>query len=229
MLCRSAPRCPHDPSLSSLRMADPELKHQVEQAIADNPVLLFMKGTPEMPRCGFSMRVVGVLDADRRRLRGDRRAPGPAAAARGDLRALRLADLPAALRQRRAASAAPTSSRRCSNSGELAGLLGRRAARRRRGARAAARSFPAGPSRARRCNASASGPLRPPPPSAAYASSRLRSGLPWRRVDAAGASGQPTSRRRRARPRGRFSARPRPASASRSSRSSCARRFLLGP
>ncbi len=43
-------------------MADPELKQQVEQAIADNPVLLFMKGTPEMPRCGFSMRVVGVLD-----------------------------------------------------------------------------------------------------------------------------------------------------------------------
>ena len=41
--------------------ADPALRKQVEQAIADNPVLLFMKGTPEMPRCGFSMRVVGVL------------------------------------------------------------------------------------------------------------------------------------------------------------------------
>ena len=43
-------------------MADPELKQQVEAAIAQNPVLLFMKGTPEAPRCGFSMRVVGVLD-----------------------------------------------------------------------------------------------------------------------------------------------------------------------
>jgi monothiol glutaredoxin len=42
--------------------ADPALKQQVETAIADNPVLLFMKGTPEMPRCGFSMRVVGVLE-----------------------------------------------------------------------------------------------------------------------------------------------------------------------
>ena len=42
--------------------ADPALKQQVEQAIADNPVLLFMKGTPEAPRCGFSMRVVGVLE-----------------------------------------------------------------------------------------------------------------------------------------------------------------------
>jgi len=41
--------------------ADPALREQVEKAIADNPVLLFMKGTPEMPRCGFSMRVVGVL------------------------------------------------------------------------------------------------------------------------------------------------------------------------
>jgi monothiol glutaredoxin len=42
--------------------ADPDLKAKVEQAIADNPVLLFMKGTPEMPQCGFSMRVVGVLE-----------------------------------------------------------------------------------------------------------------------------------------------------------------------
>ena len=43
-------------------MADPELKEKVEELIAANPVLLFMKGTPEMPRCGFSMRVVQVLD-----------------------------------------------------------------------------------------------------------------------------------------------------------------------
>jgi monothiol glutaredoxin len=42
--------------------ADPALKQQVEQAIADNQVLLFMKGVPESPRCGFSMRVVGILE-----------------------------------------------------------------------------------------------------------------------------------------------------------------------
>jgi monothiol glutaredoxin len=42
--------------------AEPALKQQVEKAIAENPVLLFMKGTPEAPRCGFSMRVVGVLE-----------------------------------------------------------------------------------------------------------------------------------------------------------------------
>jgi monothiol glutaredoxin len=44
-------------------VTDPEFKERVEQLIAENPVLLFMKGTPEMPRCGFSMRVVQTLDA----------------------------------------------------------------------------------------------------------------------------------------------------------------------
>jgi monothiol glutaredoxin len=44
-------------------MSSPELKQQIEQLIAENQVLLFMKGTPETPRCGFSMRVVGVLDS----------------------------------------------------------------------------------------------------------------------------------------------------------------------
>jgi monothiol glutaredoxin len=43
-------------------MADPELKSKVQELIAANPVLLFMKGTPDEPRCGFSMRVVQVLD-----------------------------------------------------------------------------------------------------------------------------------------------------------------------
>ena len=42
--------------------ANPELKQQVEGLLHENQVLLFMKGTPEMPRCGFSMRVVGVLE-----------------------------------------------------------------------------------------------------------------------------------------------------------------------
>lgn len=42
--------------------ADTALKQQVQQAIADNEVLLFMKGSPEAPRCGFSMRVVGILN-----------------------------------------------------------------------------------------------------------------------------------------------------------------------
>ena len=43
-------------------MSDPELKSKVQELIGANPILLFMKGTPEAPRCGFSMRVVQVLD-----------------------------------------------------------------------------------------------------------------------------------------------------------------------
>jgi monothiol glutaredoxin len=34
-----------------------------KEAIADNEVILFMKGTPEAPRCGFSARSVAVLEA----------------------------------------------------------------------------------------------------------------------------------------------------------------------
>jgi monothiol glutaredoxin len=42
--------------------ADTELKQKVEQLISENRVLLFMKGTPDAPQCGFSLRVVGVLN-----------------------------------------------------------------------------------------------------------------------------------------------------------------------
>jgi monothiol glutaredoxin len=43
-------------------MTEPPIKDKVQELISENPVLLFMKGTPEAPRCGFSMRVVGVLE-----------------------------------------------------------------------------------------------------------------------------------------------------------------------
>src|SRR6478752_5112379 len=42
--------------------ANEELKQKVEELLRENKVLLFMKGTPEMPQCGFSMRLVGVLE-----------------------------------------------------------------------------------------------------------------------------------------------------------------------
>ena len=42
---------------------EPTLKDKVEELIRDNRVLLFMKGTPDQPRCGFSMRVVNVLES----------------------------------------------------------------------------------------------------------------------------------------------------------------------
>ena len=43
--------------------ADPELKAKVQELIKENEVLLFMKGVPEAPQCGFSMRVVQVMEA----------------------------------------------------------------------------------------------------------------------------------------------------------------------
>src|SRR4051794_41974397 len=39
------------------------LRDAIAEAIRDNEVILFMKGTPEMPACGFSMRTVPALQA----------------------------------------------------------------------------------------------------------------------------------------------------------------------
>ena len=36
---------------------------EIKTIIADNPVVLFMKGTPEFPQCGFSMRTAEALKA----------------------------------------------------------------------------------------------------------------------------------------------------------------------
>lgn len=37
------------------------VKEQLESMIADNNILLFMKGDPHQPQCGFSAKVVNVL------------------------------------------------------------------------------------------------------------------------------------------------------------------------
>jgi len=39
------------------------IQEAIESAIADNEVLLFMKGTPNMPACGFSARTVAALQS----------------------------------------------------------------------------------------------------------------------------------------------------------------------
>ncbi|HTX08572.1 MAG TPA: Grx4 family monothiol glutaredoxin [Solirubrobacteraceae bacterium] len=39
------------------------LREQIQTAIDENPVLLFMKGTPEQPMCGFSARTVAILQS----------------------------------------------------------------------------------------------------------------------------------------------------------------------
>jgi monothiol glutaredoxin len=42
-------------------ITEDEIRQEVLNAIAQNRVMLFMKGTPEMPRCGFSMQTVACL------------------------------------------------------------------------------------------------------------------------------------------------------------------------
>jgi monothiol glutaredoxin len=44
-------------------MTDMPLREQLADAIAEHEVILFMKGTPEAPACGFSARTVGMLQA----------------------------------------------------------------------------------------------------------------------------------------------------------------------
>jgi monothiol glutaredoxin len=42
-------------------MADNPVFARIEGEIAANPVVLYMKGTPVFPQCGFSARVVQIL------------------------------------------------------------------------------------------------------------------------------------------------------------------------
>ena len=39
------------------------MRDAIQTAIAENPVILFMKGTPDAPACGFSARTVSVLQS----------------------------------------------------------------------------------------------------------------------------------------------------------------------
>lgn len=44
-------------------MSDNQIRDAVAEAIADNEIILFMKGSPDAPACGFSARSVGMLQA----------------------------------------------------------------------------------------------------------------------------------------------------------------------
>jgi monothiol glutaredoxin len=39
------------------------MRDAIQSAISDNQVILFMKGTPEAPACGFSARTVAILQS----------------------------------------------------------------------------------------------------------------------------------------------------------------------
>ena len=44
-------------------MSENPVREAIQEAITDHPVILFMKGTPEQPMCGFSARTVAALQA----------------------------------------------------------------------------------------------------------------------------------------------------------------------
>jgi monothiol glutaredoxin len=37
------------------------IQQEIDQIIKENDIVLFMKGTPQMPQCGFSQRVAAIL------------------------------------------------------------------------------------------------------------------------------------------------------------------------
>ena len=44
-------------------MTNEQIRDEIKRAISEERVMLFMKGTPDMPRCGFSARISQILNA----------------------------------------------------------------------------------------------------------------------------------------------------------------------
>ena len=40
-----------------------DVMERIKQAVDCNPVVIFMKGTPQQPMCGFSAKTVAALDS----------------------------------------------------------------------------------------------------------------------------------------------------------------------
>jgi monothiol glutaredoxin len=40
-----------------------DIQQQIKETVTTNPVVLYMKGTPQFPQCGFSARAVQILKA----------------------------------------------------------------------------------------------------------------------------------------------------------------------
>ena len=52
----------HEPAPQTDVLSTDDLQAQIVAKIEEHPVLLFMKGTPDHPYCGFSARTVAALD-----------------------------------------------------------------------------------------------------------------------------------------------------------------------
>ncbi|KAG5974137.1 monothiol glutaredoxin grx5 [Claviceps digitariae] len=57
----AAVRLPPSLSLLHHRLLSNETRSAIDKAVASAPVVLFMKGTPELPQCGFSATVIKIL------------------------------------------------------------------------------------------------------------------------------------------------------------------------
>ena len=51
------------PSAPEAPAGDNPIREAIAEAISEHKVILFMKGTPEAPACGFSARTVAVLQS----------------------------------------------------------------------------------------------------------------------------------------------------------------------
>jgi monothiol glutaredoxin len=62
---RDLPMSPGQPAPNEPPRAEDEnpIRDAIAEAIAEHKVILFMKGTPEAPACGFSARTVAALQA----------------------------------------------------------------------------------------------------------------------------------------------------------------------
>lgn len=47
---------------NAMNLSD-DVKSKIESLVVNNPVVLFMKGTPQQPQCGFSAKTVSALDS----------------------------------------------------------------------------------------------------------------------------------------------------------------------
>ena len=51
-----------------------EAQAQIKETVTSNPVVLYMKGSPKFPQCGFSNMATQILDACNAKICGGRRA-----------------------------------------------------------------------------------------------------------------------------------------------------------
>jgi len=49
--------------MSNTQPVSTDVMDRIADQVSSNPVILYMKGTPQMPMCGFSMRTVEALKA----------------------------------------------------------------------------------------------------------------------------------------------------------------------